>query len=105
MTISHPQTGAIQRQIPLIRYTSLDDLRRLMEDQLGFVQKRTPQEYERYKQRQSKRQKLLDRENEQRVHDEQLKLKLKKDEIADRVLKMMERNMQKQQEAKTVERD
>jgi hypothetical protein len=95
LTLKEQATGRIRERIHLKEYNSEEALRELMETKLGF-QKRTQKEYERYKQRQRKLQADWDVENERRTLEEGLKMKRKKDEIAARVLKMMEENLKKQ---------
>ena len=53
-----------------------------------------------YKTKQRKLQEEADIENDRRAYEEALKMKKKKDEIAARVLKMMEENLKKNQEIK-----
>ena len=95
MTLFEQATGEQRQQIHLKEYNSAEALKGLM-DKLGF-QKRTKKEYEKYKTKQRKLQADWDVENERRVMEEAKKMKQKKDEIAARVLKMMEENLKKQQ--------
>jgi len=104
MVVKQQQTGIEQQRIQLQHYASLEELRHLMEEKLGF-QKRTKDEFRAYKKRQEEIQKIKDVENEKRVYDRDFAVSKKKDEIAARVLKMMEDNLKKQQEAKVTERD
>lgn len=89
-------TGEEQRRIPLIQYDSEEALTGLMTS-LGFT-KRTKKEYEAYKEKQAKKQADMDEENEHRIFNEQRAMSNKKDEIANRVMEMMQKNMKKMQE-------
>ena len=98
MTLYEQATGKERERIALKDYNSEEALTLLME-KLGF-QRRTRKEYSIYKTKQRQLQEEVDVENERRAHEEALKMKKKKDEIAARVLKMMEENLKKNQEIK-----
>ena len=96
MTLYLQQTGEEQQRIELKQYKTMEELKALM-SKFGFS-KRTKKEYEAYKTKQRKIQADTDIENEHRVFNEMHAMKKKKDEIAERVLKMMQDNMKKQLE-------
>lgn len=97
MTLREQATGKERERIQLRLYNSEEKLNELMKS-LGF-QRRTKKEFEKYKTRQRKLQADTDVENERREFEEAKKMKQKKDEIAARVLKMMEENLKKQRQS------
>ena len=97
MVVTEQSTGRQRERIPLKDYDSEEALKELMA-KFGF-QKRTQREYQSYKAKQRKFQADWDVENERRVEEQALKMTRKKDEIAERVMKMMQANLKKQQAA------
>lgn len=96
MALHEQSTGKLIEKINLLDYDSLEELTGLM-NKYGF-QKRNRKELERYRNRQLKLQEEFDVENERMAMEEAMRMKRKKDEIASRVLKMMNENLKKQQE-------
>lgn len=95
MSIKEASTGKERERIQLKDYNTEEALIGLM-NKYGF-QKRTKKEFQKYKSKQRALQDEWDEENDRRAMEEARKMKQKKDEIAARVLKMMEENMKKAQ--------
>lgn len=97
MTLYLQQSGEELRRISLIHYHTMEELTALMTTELGF-DKRTKKELAVYEKKQEVKQLEMDLEIDAQRTKEQQAMKHKKDEIADRVIKMMQANMKKQLE-------
>jgi hypothetical protein len=94
MVIKEQVGGKARQSIPLKHYKTVAELHELME-KLGF-QKRSRRELERYTSQRRSIQEKQDQENLERSLSEYHKLQQKKDDIAKKVLKLMEDNLKKE---------
>jgi hypothetical protein len=94
MVIKEQVGGKEQKRIQLKQYKTVVELHELME-KLGF-RKRSRRELEQYTSKKRTIQEKLDQENLERTLAEYHKLQQKKDDIAKKVLKLMEDNLKKE---------
>jgi hypothetical protein len=96
MVIKDEVGGKVRQRIQLKQYKTVPELHELMEN-LGF-QKRTRRELERYTTKKRSIQEKQDQENVDQTMANLRKLAQKKDEIAAKVLKLMEDNLKRERE-------